>query len=122
VPATRQPGGEQDRAAQTLHRSHAACLWAMLLARIYEVSGPPRCEESFEQSPAFDPSAAGPALASLGIRPDRGLVNPGSAGHTEAFAQLGGKPPVTLLAPARPASGSLIRPADRPPRQTSPEP
>ena len=92
----------EDRATETVHRSPATSLWAMLLARIYEVfpllcphcgapmriiafvtdtasvtrilqhlgeptqprrpaRGPPEWAVPWDQSPAFDPSAAEPA-------------------------------------------------------------
>jgi hypothetical protein len=99
------PGGSAERAAGTVRRTYAASLWAMLLARIYEVfplvcphcgapmriiafltdtasvtrmlqhlgeptqpppvspaRGPPQWEESFDQSPVYDPSQGEPDL------------------------------------------------------------
>ena len=106
LPAGRSAMSTGDRAAETVHRSYATSLWAMLLARIYEVfplvcphcgapmrilafvtdtasvirilghlgeptqpprvapaRGPPESAARFDQSPAFDPSAAEPAPA-----------------------------------------------------------
>ena len=163
----------QERAAETVHRSYAASLWAMLLARIYEVfplacphcgapmrilafvtdtasvtrilrhlgeptqpprvapaRGPPEWAAPFDSEPGIRPLSGG-AGAGLRIRPDPELVKRRNGACPQRERQRSRsspgnplpQPPATLLGSARPASGSQIRPADRPPlRRTSPEP